>query len=253
MNLLQLLLGTLVSQKTVNTVSKKTGANSNLTSKLLLVAIPLLIKYMTSNAKKQNGAQSLLNALGQHTNTNTMADQIRNADENDGEKIIQHILGNDKNKVVNSLASETGLTSNQVNQTLSNIAPALLSGLSAATTATNNKKKNNGVDLSDGLDMSDLVGLFGGSSGNSSTSLLTSLLGGGQQQQQQSSGMGDILGALLGTQTTSNKKPAANSGADLTGLLSSLLGTQTQTTSKKKTTSRIDGTDLINLLTALSK
>ena len=60
MNLLQLLLGTLVSQKTVNTVSKKTGANSNLTSKLLLVAIPLLIKYMTSNAKKKNGAQSLL-------------------------------------------------------------------------------------------------------------------------------------------------------------------------------------------------
>ncbi|MBR2545869.1 MAG: DUF937 domain-containing protein [Erysipelotrichaceae bacterium] len=252
MNLLQLLLGTLVSQKTVNTVSKKTGANSNLTSKLLLVAIPLLIKYMTSNAKKQNGAQSLLNALGQHTNTNTMADQIRNADENDGEKIIQHILGNDKNKVVNSLASETGLTNNQVNQTLSNIAPALLSGLSAATTATN-KKKNNGVDLSDGLDMSDLVGLFGGSGGNSAGGLLGSLLGGGQQQQQQSSGMGDILGALLGTPATSNKKPAANSGADLTGLLSSLLGAQTQTTSKKKTTSRLDGTDLINLLTALSK
>ncbi|MBR2701773.1 MAG: DUF937 domain-containing protein [Erysipelotrichaceae bacterium] len=252
MNLLQLLLGTLVSQKTVNTVSKKTGANSNLTSKLLLVAIPLLIKYMTSNAKKKNGAQSLLNALGQHTNTNSMADQIRNADENDGEKIIQHILGNDKNKVVNSLASETGLTNNQVNQTLSNIAPALLSGLSAATTATN-KKKNNGVDLSDGLDMSDLVGLFGGSGGNSAGGLLGSLLGGGQQQQQQSSGMGDILGALLGTPATSNKKPAANSGADLTGLLSSLLGAQTQTTSKKKTTSRLDGTDLINLLTALSK
>ena len=252
MNLLQLLLGTLVSQNTVNTVSKKTGANSNLTSKLLLVAIPLLIKYMTSNAKKKNGAQSLLNALGQHTNTNSMADQIRNADENDGEKIIQHILGNDKYKVVNSLASETGLTNNQVNQTLSNIAPALLSGLSAATTATN-KKKNNGVDLSDGLDMSDLVGLFGGSGGNSAGGLLGSLLGGGQQQQQQSSGMGDILGALLGTPATSNKKPAANSGADLTGLLSSLLGAQTQTTSKKKTTSRLDGTDLINLLTALSK
>lgn len=252
MNLLQLLLGTLVSQKTVNTVSKKTGASSNLTSKLLLVAIPLLIKYMTSNASKKNGAQSLLSALGQHTSTNSMADQIRNADEDDGAKIIQHILGNDKNKVVNSLANETGLTSNQVNQTLSNIAPALLSGLSAATTATNNKK-NNGIDLSDGLDMSDLVGLFGGGSGNSSTSLLTSLLGGGQQQQQQSSGMGDILGALLGTQTTSNKKPAANSGSDLTGLLSSLLGTQTQTTSKKKQTSQLDGTDLLQLLTALNK
>ena len=256
MNLLQLLLSTLTSQNSVNTISKKTGANSKLTSKLLLVAIPLLIKYMTQNASKKTGAQSLLSALGQHTQTTTMAQQIENADEDDGAKIIQHILGNDKNKVVNSLANETGLTTNQVNSTLSNIAPALLSGLSAATTSANNNKKP-GVDLSDGLDLGDLMGLFGGSSGNSSASLLTSLLGGGQQQQSTSSGMGDILGALLGTQTTttSNKKPSNNSGSDLTGLLTSLLGTQTQTTTskKKKTTSQLDGTDLLQLLTALSK
>ena len=251
MNLLQLLLSTLTSQSSVNTVSKKTGANSKLTSKLLLVAIPLLIKYMTKNASKKTGAQSLLSALGQHTQTTSMTQQIQDADEADGAKIIDHILGKDKNKVVNSLASETGLTSNQVSSTLSNIAPALLSGLSAATTSANNKKP--GVDLSDGLDFGDLMGLFGGSSNNAASSLLGTLMGGSQQQTQQSNGVGNLLGSLLGTQQT---QQTSSSNDAMSGLLSALLGggTQTTTTSKKKkTNSQIDGTDLLNLLTALSK
>ena len=194
MNLLQLLLSTLTSQSSVNTVSKKTGASSKLTSKLLLVAIPLLIKYMTQNASKKTGAQSLLSALGQHTQTTSMTQQIQDADEDDGAKIIEHILGKDKNKVVNSLASETGMTSNQVSSTLSNIAPALLSGLSAATTTANNTKP--GVDLSDGLDFGDLMGLFGGSSNNAASSLLGTLMGGSQQTTQQSNGVGNLLGSL---------------------------------------------------------
>ena len=248
MNLLQLLLGTLTSQSSVKTVSKKTGANSNLTSKLLLVAIPLLIKYLTSNAKKQGGAQSLLNALGQHTNTNTMTQQLETADENDGAKIIQHILGKDQTKVVNSLASETGMTNNQVSQTLNTIAPALLSGLSAATSSANNKKSS-GVDLSDGIDMSDLVGLFGGAGGSAASGLLGSLLGGSTQQ---SGGLGDVLGGLLGGSTQTTTKKSSNTGADLSGLLGALLGGQTQT-STKKSNSQLDGTDLLQLLTALNK
>ena len=155
MNLLQLLLSTLTSQSSVNTVSKKTGVNSKLTSKLLLVAIPLLIKYMTKNASKKTGAQSLLSALGQHTSTQTMTQQLQNADQNDGSRIINHILGKDKDTVVNSLASETGLSNNQVNSTLSTIAPALLSGLSAATTQAQNQ--SSGVNLADGLDFGDLM------------------------------------------------------------------------------------------------
>ena len=252
MSLLQLLLSTLTSQSSVNTVSKKTGVNSKLTSKLLLVAIPLLIKYMTKNASKKTGAQSLLSALGQHTSTQNMTQQLQNADQNDGSRIINHILGKDKDTVVNSLASETGLSNNQVNSTLSTIAPALLSGLSAATTSAQNQ--SSGVNLSDGLDFGDLMALFGGSNNNAASSLLGTLMGGGQQQTQQSNGMGDILGALLGTQQTQQQSTSSNNA--MNGLLSAVLGggtTQTTTSKKKKTNSQIDGTDLLNLLTALSK
>ena len=157
-----------------------------------------------------------------------------------------------KDTVVNSLASETGLSNNQVNSTLSTIAPALLSGLSAATTSAQNQ--SSGVNLSDGLDFGDLMALFGGSNNNAASSLLGTLMGGGQQQTQQSNGMGDILGALLGTQQTQQQSTSSNNA--MNGLLSALLGggtTQTTTSKKKKTNSQIDGTDLLNLLTALSK
>ena len=72
-----------------------------------------------------------------------MADQISGADEEDGAKIIRHILGDQSETVVNSLAKDTDLDGADVSKALSNIAPALMSGLSAATTSASK------VDLSD--------------------------------------------------------------------------------------------------------
>ena len=62
MNLLQLLLKTLVSTQSVNSVSKKTGLSQELVTKLIITALPILIKYMTKNASSQSGALSLANA-----------------------------------------------------------------------------------------------------------------------------------------------------------------------------------------------
>ena len=130
MNLLQLLLGTLTSNDSVNSVSKKTGVSSGLVSKLMIAAIPLLITYMTKNASKKEGAQSLLGALTQHTSNQTVSQQIANADDTDGAKIIGHILGQDQNAIVSNLANQTGLNAKEVNAVLNNIAPALLNSLS---------------------------------------------------------------------------------------------------------------------------
>ena len=110
MNLLQLLLGTLTTNDSVSSVSKKTGVSSKTISKLLMVAVPLLISYMTKNASKKEGAQSLLGALTQHTSTETVSQQIAKADTDDGAKIIAHILGQDQNAIVNNLAKESNLS-----------------------------------------------------------------------------------------------------------------------------------------------
>ena len=225
MNLLQLLLGALTTNDSVNAASKKTGVASGSISKLLMMAVPLLITYLTKNASKKEGATSLLSALTQHTSTQTVSQQISNADSTDGAKIIAHILGSDQKSVINSLAKQTGLSAKEVNSVLNAIAPSLLNSLSTATTAQAAKPQTNKVDLSDGIDLSDIAGLLGGANvsntnSNPAAGLLGSLLGGSSANTSSSNSGLDLLGSLLGgnkpTQTQSN-------GTELLGLLTSLM------------------------------
>ena len=185
MNLLQLLLGTMTSNSSVNSVSEQTGISSEMVKKLLILALPLLIRYMTQNASNQTGAQSLLNALGQHSSNKSMSSMINEADNEDGKKIIGHILGKDQGSVVSSLASQTGLQDDQVTSVLGQIAPGLLSGLSAATTQPKQDEQ------------SGLLNMFGGQATSQSASLdlLGTLLGSGKPSQRTVDGS-DLLNLL---------------------------------------------------------
>lgn len=258
MNLLQLLLSSMLSNNSVNSVSNKTGISSALVKKLMMLAVPMLIKYMTKNVASASGAQSLLGALAQHKNTRSMAEQIDEADEEDGAKIIGHILGGDKERVVGELAEETGLQSAEVSRGLGAIAPALLSGLAAATAASAAKPQASGLDLSS------LMSTFGGAQAQQSSTLglndVLSLIGSVQQQQTKPQSNG-LLGTLLGgskpqqqTSSTSNLLGtllgAQQQQSTPTGLLGSLLGgSQTQ----QQAQSALDGSDLLNVLSALMR
>ena len=136
MNLLQLLLGVMTSQSSVGSVSGKTGLSDKQIKQLMMLAIPLLLKYMTKNASSQDGALSLLGALSQHTSNKEMNSQMDDADEADGEKIIGHILGKNEGKVTQDLSAKTGLDSSQIHKVLSIIAPALMSGVSEAASSS---------------------------------------------------------------------------------------------------------------------
>ena len=235
MNLLQLLLGSLTTNDSVSSVSKKTGVNSNSVSKLLMMAVPLLITYLTKNASKKDGATSLLSALSQHTSTQTVSQQINNGDSTDGAKIIAHILGQDQKSVISNLAKESGLSSKEVNAVLNAIAPALLNSLSTATTATASKPKPSQtqtqsakVDLSDGIDLSDIAGLLGGASVTNTNN----------------NPAAGLLGSLLTGATSSSQQQSSNTGLELLG---TLLG------GSKPTASQSNGTELLSLLTALMK
>ncbi|MBR2595868.1 MAG: DUF937 domain-containing protein, partial [Solobacterium sp.] len=239
MNLLQLLISTLASNDSVNSVAKKTGLSTKLVYKLIMTALPILIRYMTKNVGSQNGALSLLNALTQHNTTRAMSEQIDDVDEEDGDKIIGHILGDDKDLVVKSLAAETGAKSEEVTKTLGSIAPALLSGLAAATMlAAKNKKKPAAQPLTaapaaaavdNTLDLGDLLTMFAGQNAvqqpqtNAMQGLLGSLLGGQTQQQAQPTAAQALMSALLGGQTQQQAQPTAAQS-----LMGTLLGQQAQ-------------------------
>jgi hypothetical protein len=71
----------MLSQSSVNSVSGKTGLSNKQIQKLVMLALPILIKYMTQNASSGDGALSLLGALSQHKNNNSMDLQLKDADE----------------------------------------------------------------------------------------------------------------------------------------------------------------------------
>ncbi|MBR3150445.1 MAG: DUF937 domain-containing protein [Erysipelotrichaceae bacterium] len=278
MNLLQLLLQTMLSGNSVNSVSQKTGLSSKLVKKLITLAIPVLIKYLTSNVSSQSGALSLLSALTKHNNTRSMSEQIDEVDEEDGGKIIGHILGDDKEKVVKELAAETGIENKQVDRSLGLIAPALLAVLAATLTSAKKPKPQqqqqaaaapaaNAIDLTsllstfagsqqqqnNGFGLDDVLGLLAGAkpqqTQQQTPSLLGTLLGAQPQQQQtQANPMNSLLGTLLGAQPQQTQQQQTPS------LLGTLLGSpkpqqaQQPQIQVQQVANSIDGTDLINAL-----
>ena len=148
MNLLGILLKAMLSEGALKALAKKTGLNSKQLKKILPLALPLLLKMLTKNASEKDGALK------------SMAQQIEEADQDDGAKIIGHILGKDSQSSLLSLSNQSGLSQQEVSSVLSGIAPALLSGLSAATSSAGSSAGK--VDLSDGLDLSDVVAMLGG-------------------------------------------------------------------------------------------
>ena len=195
MDFMSLLMSAMTNSDAISALAGKTGASDDQLSKLIKGALPMLLKSLTQNASSADGAQSLVNALSQHTNTKSMFDQIANADEADGEKIIGHILGGNREDVLNALSKESGMKQDQIAKALSAIAPALLSGLSAA--ASNGKKDDDGA-----FDLTDLAGMFGASASA------------------KPSGLGAILGSLLGG---AKEDDADINGAQLLSTLTALM------------------------------
>ncbi len=113
------------------------------------------------------------------------------------------------------------MSERDVSSALAGIAPALMSGLSAANHTVSAAPK---VDLSDGLDLSDLFGMFAGAqpvqqavqSQPSGGGLLSGLLGGS------SSGLGDLFGSLLGSSAQQSSQENDFNGTQLLSLLSSM-------------------------------
>lgn len=172
MNLLSILLKTLLGKNTLSALAKKCGLTPAKLKKLIPLALPLLIKYLTSNASNQAGALSLLGALSQHNTAKALPEQIAEADPEDGRKILGHIFGQNAESEIQVLANQAGLSGKETSAALDSIAPVLLSSLNTAASSAKKKK----VDLSDGLDLSEVMTLLGG--GGSSGGLLSSLFGG---------------------------------------------------------------------------
>ena len=212
MNLMNMLVKALTSGAALQALSAKTGLSEKQLKMIIMIAVPLLLRRMTTNASSQNGANSLLGALTQHQSKQSVDAQLENADAEDGSKIVGHILGEDRETLIDQVAKEADVDPKDVNIVLGNISPTIMNGLSAAT-ETASSQQSSGVDLSDGFDLSDVMGLLGGISGSGASAESDEPAG-----SEPLGGLGNLFGSLLGA-----AKPEQDQSSNGTQLIQSLL------------------------------
>ena len=113
----------------VATLSQATKSDEAKVNAVLADALPVLVGKMSDNASTKDGAASLNKALNDHRTGGTIdvASFLKTADSEDGEKILSHILGSDKDAATKALSQRSGLSSKKVSSILSLVAPLLLS------------------------------------------------------------------------------------------------------------------------------
>jgi len=205
-----MLTQSMTQPSSVDALSQQTGESPVNIKKLLIIALPLLLLYMTKNAESKEGANSLAKALDDHQEIDALDKQIAKSDAVDGEKILGHIFGGNTDQVVGGLSQNTGISTGSVIKILALLAPIILSSLRAATNHANQQsapvqQPAGGVNLSDGLDLGDIFSLLAGQAAKPQQqspqgldmNLLGQLLGGGAKPQQSGLDGSALMNALL--------------------------------------------------------
>lgn len=210
------LLNQLITKDTIAQLAKGTKADEGQVESLLTSALPVLMQNMANNASTKEGKDSLSKALSQHaakTNTTNVTTLLKQADTNDGEKILGHLLGGSKNDITDALAAKSGLSSKNTLMLLATLAPVLM-GLVGS-------EKEKSAKKDDGLDLGDLISVMGGLGGKKKSSGIDLL---------------DLAGDLLADDSSSKKKKKS-SGIDLLDLAGDLLVDDSSSKKKKKKSS----------------
>lgn len=204
------LLNSDLGKTIISGVSGSTGTDQNKTSSVLTMALPVLMKAMERNAATPEGAQGLMGALS-NKHDGSILDNLGglfnggvNEDvKTDGDKILNHILGQKKQGVEQVIGQKAGLDAGSVANILKVAAPILMGVLGKQAQQNNVSSQN---DLG-GL----LGGLLGGNEAKNEQSFLESIL----DADGDGSIVDDVAGMVLGA---SNKK------GGLGGLLGGLFG-----------------------------
>ncbi|MBW2937986.1 DUF937 domain-containing protein [Aureisphaera sp. CAU 1614] len=205
------LLNSEAGRQIVMGVSQETKQPADKTASVLQMALPLLMGAMKRNASTPEGAAGLLGALNSKHDGSILDNLgglfgggVNEEVKQDGMGILGHVLGGSQGNVANALSQKSGMDSQSVMNILQIAAPIILGYLGK-------QKQQQNVQSPDALG-----GLLGG------------LLGGGRKQQKQQSLIesildgdndGSIVDDLAGMVFSSGKKKSG-----LGGLLGGLLG-----------------------------
>ena len=170
-------LDDLLAQIPMSQVAARLGVDEQTAEQATRQALPALLAGMHANAQDPGGAQSLAEAVNQHQDS--LLDggvDVGQVDTGDGDKIVAHVFGANRDQVVNQLGGVGGSDGGAlVRKLLPILAPIVMSYLA--------KRLGQGGG-----------GGAAAQSGGGLGGVLGSLLGGAGK----SGGLGDLLGGLLG-------------------------------------------------------
>lgn len=179
------LLNSDLGKQIISSVSGTAGTNEGETSSVLASVLPALVGAMQNNASTPEGQGGLLGALlgGKHGGLlDNLSGMLGGDVQEDGGKILNHVLGDNQQALQNQVSQNTGVSSDKIAMIMKIAAPILMAYLA--------KKA-----VSGGLGSNNQA-----SSGGGLSDILGGLLGGGQSNQAQtqpSSGGSDILTSML--------------------------------------------------------
>lgn len=207
------LLNSDLGKTIISGVAGSTGQDSSKTGSVLAMGLPVLMKAMQRNASTSEGAEGLMGALSSK-HDGSILDNLGsvfkggvNSDvQQDGGKILSHILGNKEQGVEQVIGQKTGIDAGSVANILKTAAPILMGVLGKQT-------RQSGVS-----NASDLSGLLGGMLGGNKTQKEQSILEKVLDADGDGSIIDDVAGMLL------NKGSNKSAGGLIGGLLGNIFG-----------------------------
>lgn len=116
----------LYAQVPISQLANRFGVDESEMAEAVRTALPALLGGLEANASDPAGADSLMRALSQHTESPSDLEQV---DTTDGDKIVGHIYGDNTDRVVHQLGGLGGTTGSLVQKLLPILAPIVLSWL----------------------------------------------------------------------------------------------------------------------------
>lgn len=154
----------LLSDESVQSLGKKTGASDEMVESILESALPMLLKGANEQASNKKTAESFAGALMQHAKSDTsdLSAFMDGIDLEDGAKIIAHLLGAENADKKEAVSKKTGADMKTTATVLAMAAPLLMSLLGKQTEKEDEKEDVGGLmgSLLSGVDVGDVASLL---------------------------------------------------------------------------------------------
>ncbi len=124
----------------VTDISRQLGSNQKATENAMAAALPMLMGALARNASKPDGARALHDALSRDHDGSVLENLsgfLQKPDEQAGNGILRHVLGNKRNTVEAGVAKASGMDAGSVSKMMAMLAPLVMGTLGRTQRAGN--------------------------------------------------------------------------------------------------------------------